>query len=312
MKPDSNPVRTDLEARVTALEADPGLLDTWQETGLAEELLSQSQDLLARSASDLETGMRWKREKEDYVAAFDIYKTLLGQLAVQRTLQHLQQPDADIDAAKQDLLAFLKESKLGVVTSDIHRRLEISRVERMKERVTKTTLSRFSGRVAMAGALGAGSFGMADVVQVTAAPVIGKVTGGVMVGVLFRSQIKTMARKVKESVLSRVNGSIDFYSSPELRKIMKEEAARTGNSLDSAEIHRRLTEYHMRTGLGEIALLILESDLRNDEPVATVTELVSKSIERLEKSLDDFYGVQQKEPGGVGKLFKRLFSRRKD
>ena len=274
-------------------------------------MLRSAETLVAESASDLETGLRRKTEKDRYEQSFTAYKRALGHVAVDQTMTDLAQigsnPDMDVDRAKQNLFNFLHDSKLNIVNSDINRRLEISRVERMKQRVVKTTVSRLVGKVVLTGALGGVTYEVANMAQETASPLV-KATGVAIVAVVFRSQIRAGFRMFGQVLKSRINGSIDFYSSPELRKIMKqkaEEAAMRGGSLDQEAVHSALADYHMRSGINEMSRLILQSNLQ-EKTKANVQDVVAVSVQSIEDSLDDFYGIRKPEPNAVQRWLKRL------
>lgn len=308
-------IHSDLALKIDRLKTDPNIYDAWLTDGTLTTLATQSQVLLAECASDLETGARREDEKQRYESAFELYKSLLSETAIRQTVGMLQGENPDIDAAKQGLSNFLNESKLAVVESDIHRRLEISRLERVKERVTRTSFSRFLGSVALAGAFASGTYALAGVIPVGAALAV-KATGPLAaVSFVLKPQLKVGLRKLGDMVKHRVNGSIDFYSSAELRNIVEEEARKTGSKQDPAAFHERLTAYHMSASNDRIAHLILKANLRGDNQEDTksrVTALVTEAVDSLEESLDDFYGVRPKRPDKVTKFVRHLLRRDKE
>jgi hypothetical protein len=294
---------------VQYLQNEPELAQTWLQDGRFNAILEASQQELSVSASDLETGIRWNNEKTDYEDALVNYKTCLAAYALSRTVRLLEDPATDTDTAKRDLFEFLIESKLQVVRSDIHRRLEISRLERAKKYVMTTSHSRFIGGMALGATFGGVAYGASEVIPagVTHATVqAGSIAAAV--GVIIKPQIKAGMRKLGDVFKRRLNSSIDFYNSPELRMIMEEEAAKGDPATVAESLHRRLTEYHMQAGIGKIATLILTTDLA-DTSRESVAELVTGAVDLMQSSLDDFYGIRPPKPGRFVTTMRRILHR---
>lgn len=284
---------------------------------LAQSVLEDTELQLSRAASDLETGIRYKSEKHRYETAFCDYEIILG-LASKKMLKEHPLLATREDLAKRDVIDFMIASKQRIIESDVHRRLEISRLERAKERIARSSLSLFTGKVALYGSSGIIAVGAVNAFEAGPGDFFEHVSTKIGMGTLavlgVYAAIRAGARAGRELGFRQ----IAFYSlaketgkktvTTEAGQVDAIEAVIYETGPDEEAVHKRLAKHHIKDARKALAEIAMDTDL--SAPSTSVDTLVKTLVEALEGSLDQFYRLKDPDPDKK-KFLPRLLSKLK-
>lgn len=280
----------DMSARVESLELLVGADQTPMVAcpGITE-LQDKVQHFVADTAADMMTGLRWRQQQKEYVQAYQVYRQLLGSVAVD-TARHALDSTGDTGDIKRAVYAYLRSSKQRMVELDYQKRLEKSRVERSKQWLAHHPKSRFVGALAVSAsttsALFAASDEYATLIDLDISPA--KATGMAGIGALvlanaMRSVLRTGPTKAGAALSRQFNATLSTY----------ELAKRDAQAASIAELPRRYADRHLTIPLGAAAAHLTNYDLTRGPEwiVGSLSRMVDETLDITEGSMLETYGI---------------------
>lgn len=285
------PSIADINERVLALEAYPDMASMLAESGDLAELQADAQYAVANAASDLMTGFRWKSEQDRFLEAYNVYKRLLGTVALQ-IADTTYMKTHDTGDAKRSVVEYLQESKLQMVTLDYEMRLRKSRFERVKQWLAHHSKTQILGSLAVSAATTSALFYGADHFlndfSVSPKKAAG-ITGVAFVGfsTLVRSVTRTAPTKVGAALGKQLNASGKSYQLG---------AARRDGEDVVEDFPVRYARKHLTQPMGKVGLyMALHKTLDTDDDEPAFSDMVGGALDISEQSLIDSYEIRPKK-----------------
>lgn len=244
------------------------------------------QEHVADAASDLMTGIRWRKEQRNYVQTYDVYRRLLGSVALD-VAERAFAEESDSGDAKQAVFGYLQGSKRRMVALDYEKRLEKSQFERSKQwlahhRKTRAVLP-FALSVGTTTALFRASDAYSSIVEMT--PTQGGIIGAMTVAgsIAIRSLMRTGPTKAGAALKGQFNASLKTYivDGPEKR------LQRSAPSID--ELPARYAERHLTLPFGAAAMYLVNCPVKQREDLEPMIDGV---LDITEASMHESYGIQ--------------------
>ncbi len=329
------PEERDISLVIGSENSEAVYLELAQDPLRAQAMLERSERNIAKAGSDLETGLRYKKEKAGYEKALEAHKIILGLAAKNMLLQHPGLETRE-DIAKRDVIDFMIESKRRIIENDIHRRLEISRVERAKERLARSKAGLVIGSLVLLSGSSTAAVGAYEAFETGPGEIATNYGRGYGLGALAVLGILGGARAAFRAGGTRVRimgfQRIKFYAegkednnqrpSSRIRQILSRdetmdnpiiETAAAQKRPDKEAVHKRLARHHIKDARQAMAEIAMDTNLQASD--TEVGAFICNLVDALEESLDQFYRVENPNPNKktlkkraqqfIGKLIRR-------
>lgn len=244
-----------------------------------------TQEHVADAASNLMTGIRWRREKRDYLTTYEVYRRLLGVVALD-IADRTYNSSGDTGAVKMDVFDYLKASKRSMVALDYEKRLEKSQLERSKQwlahhRKTRAVLP-FALSAGTTTALFRASDAYSSVIDLT--PTQGGWLGAMtLVGSLaIRSMLRSGPTKAAAALKTQFNTSLETYT------LRGADAKRDDRLRVLDDLPERYAEQHLTLPFGAAAMYLVDYELKNE---AGLRPMVDGMLDITEASMHQSYGI---------------------
>lgn len=266
------------------------------------ELQNTTQYHVACAASELMTGVRWRRERQAYLKTYDVYRQLLGAVALDIAGRSYDQA-GDIGKVKQDVFGYLQDSKQRMVTLDYRRRLEESAFERQKQWLAQHPKERFVLPIALSaittGALYKAGEASSSFVELTPSQggLLGMMT--VMGALAIRSALRNGPRQAGAVLKNQFNASLRTYM---LEGPSTQDDEEVSTALD--DLPEQYAARHLTLPFGAAAIYLVNCEVSGRQGFEPMIEGL---LDITEESLHESYGIDVK--AGEGPWYKRLPSR---
>jgi hypothetical protein len=273
----------------------------------AQALLEFCELKVAKAGANLETGRRLKDEKISYEQGFADYETILS-LAAQKLLDEHPELITREEAAKRDVVDFLIESKRRIIESDIHKRLEMSRYERLRENVSRSHRRIFLGSATILGVSGAATLGVVKAAEAVPEEFIsehGNVGLGTFVFLAILAGFRAGAGAGSNRLRQAGQNELTFYALGRSVPDQIEDGSHNGSNdrTEAEKVHERLARYHIALTRPKLTEIALDTNLSEDKD--SKKGFVKGLIDSMEASLDKFYRME--DPNSINlSLRKRV------
>lgn len=275
-----------------------GELDAIQQSIDSELPLSEQGDVIllqqelqndvSDAASDLMTGLHWRKEQVRYMETYGAYRQLLGTVALD-TANRAYESDRDTGTVKQAVFGYLQQSKRQMVAMDYEKRLEKSRIERSKQWLAHHRKTRFVGTFAVSGMTSSGLFMIGDELtpmlefsRGQSTGIVGITTLGLMIGA--RSVLRSGPTKAGAALSKQFNTSLETYRI--------ESPPKHHNKTDDVieNLPARYAEKHLAIPFGAAAIFLASYDASQTN--GNFEDMVNGTMDITERSMTDTYGIK--------------------
>lgn len=285
-------------AQIATLEEHIGVTQTpFLENETVADLQHAMQSRVAYAASELMTGMRMHGERQEYLEAYQVYRRLLGAVALDAARRTYKET-GNVDTVKREVNSYLRTSKHEMVALDYERRLEKSPLERAKQKVAQSDRARFVVPFGLSTGIGtAGLLATAAFVKTAETPALSSIDlspsqrgiatlAAVAIGLATRSALRSGSGRVGAIVRNQANISILTYM---LDKLDGEEGVEAGEEVE--HLIGRYAMRHLEAHSDKLGRSILDYDVKSEEDIAP---MVQRALDVSEAATHKSYGVDPK------------------